>query len=175
MLGLLTIATVAVTAAPAVAQPSGDTTVTFTVATSNLVIHVPASASLGSGFPGSTISGQLGTVQVVDSRAFLNATWTASVTSTSFTTGDRSPAETISNHEVDYWSGLPTAVTGLGNVIPGQPTAADAQSLDVPRTAYSKTTGSGDNSVSWNPTLVIGIPAVAVGGLYSGTVTHSVA
>ncbi|GAB2942518.1 hypothetical protein GCM10027280_33880 [Micromonospora polyrhachis] len=159
---------------PATAQPSGDTVVTFTVATSNLVIHVPASVNLGSGFPGSTISGQLGTVQVVDSRAALAATWIASVTSTAFTTGSGTPAETISNQNVDYWSGMQTASTGTGTLLPDQPTAADAVSLDVPRTAFSKTTGSGDNTVSWNPTLEISVPATAVGGLYSGTVTHSV-
>ncbi len=31
------------------------------------------------------------------------------------------------------------------------------------------------NSASWNPTLVISVPAAAVGGLYSATITHSVA
>ena len=168
-------ALVVTTASPAAAQPSGDTVVTFTVATSNLVIHIPSSVSLGSGFPGSAISGKLGTVQVVDARAILQATWVASVTSTSLSTGAGTPEETISNHEVEYWSGLQTASTGTGTLVPGQPTAAHAVSLDVPRTAFAKTTGSGDNSASWNPTLEINIPATAVGGLYTGTVTHSVA
>lgn len=169
-------ALVAVAATPAGAQPSGDTTVTFTVATSNLVIEVPSSINLGSAFPQSTLTGQLGNVRVVDSRAAAAATWTASVTSTSFTTdnGD-DPSEIIDNNAVFYWSGPAVATTGTGTFVPGQPTQADRRSLTVPRTAFSKTSGSGNNSATWNPTLEIEIPLGAIGGLYVGTVTHSVA
>jgi len=39
----------------------------------------------------------------------------------------------------------------------------------------SHTTGSGANSVSWNPTLTIAVPSGAVAGTYTGTVVHSVA
>ncbi|MFJ8075564.1 hypothetical protein ACIQ7Q_16890 [Streptomyces sp. NPDC096176] len=168
------IAVVGAAPLPAVAQPSGDTTVTFTVATANLTIEVPSSRDLGSGFPGQTVSGQLGTVKVIDQRAAANATWTASVVATQFDTGTDDPTETIPPNLVDYWSGPATATTGTGNFVPGQPTRADRVSLERPRTAFSKTSGSGNNSASWNPTLEITIPQDAVGGLYSGTVTHSV-
>jgi hypothetical protein len=30
-------------------------------------------------------------------------------------------------------------------------------------------------SAAWNPTIVVNIPAAAVAGTYSGTITHSVA
>jgi hypothetical protein len=39
----------------------------------------------------------------------------------------------------------------------------------------SLTAGVGNNSAAWNPTLVVTAPAAAVTGLYTGTVTHSVA
>ncbi|MFJ9847707.1 hypothetical protein ACIRYZ_46300 [Kitasatospora sp. NPDC101155] len=58
---------------------------------------------------------------------------------------------------------------------PGQATAAQAQSLNVSRTAYSLTGGTGNNSATWNPTLVVAIPASAVNGTHTGTVTHSIA
>jgi hypothetical protein len=32
----------------------------------------------------------------------------------------------------------------------------------------------GDNTASWNPTVAINVPASAVGGTYTGTLTHSV-
>ncbi|MEU2109949.1 hypothetical protein [Streptomyces sp. NPDC019507] len=164
-----------VTSLPAAAQPSGDTTVTFTVSTSNLTIEVPASDNLGSAFPGQTITGQMGTVTVMDQRAAANATWTASVVSTQFDTGTDEAAEVILPNLVTYWSGQATATTGSGTFVPGQPTRGDRVSLNQPRTAFSKTSGSGNNSASWNPTLEITIPQDAVGGLYHGTVTHSVA
>ncbi|MGW7359682.1 hypothetical protein ACWGI0_24385 [Streptomyces sp. NPDC054802] len=168
------VAVVGAASLPAVAQPSGDTTVTFTVATANLTLEVPASRDLGSGFPGETISGQLGTVKVIDERAAAEATWTVSVVSTQFDTGTDSPAEVVVPNLVTYWSGPTTATTGNGDFVPGQPTRADRVTLNQPRTAFSKTSGSGNNTASWNPTLEITIPQDAVGGLYSGTVTHSV-
>ena len=50
----------------------------------------------------------------------------------------------------------------------------EPEHLDL-MTAMSLTGGAGSNSASWNPTLVVNVPAAAVAGTYSGTVTHSVA
>ncbi|MGS2645632.1 hypothetical protein [Streptosporangium sp. LJ11] len=155
------------------------TTVTFTVtAAGGLAITVPnGPVSVGGGAPGDQISGPLGAVTVSDSRAALDATWVASVIAapTGFTTGNETAPETIPAGDARYWSGPGTATTGTGNFVPGQANAAAAQSLDVSRTAFSKTTGSGNNSATWNPTIVINIPAQAVIGTYTGTVNHSVA
>lgn len=171
----IAVALVGAASQPAVAQgPSGDTNVTFTVATANLTIEVPASRDLGSGFPGQTISGQLGTVRVEDERAAADATWTATVVSSQFDTGSDEPTEVVVPNLVNYWSGPATATTGNGAFVPGQPTRADRVSLEQPRTAFSHTSGSGNNSAEWNPTLEISIPNEAVGGLYEGVVTHSV-
>ncbi|WFE37161.1 hypothetical protein [Micromonospora sp. WMMD998] len=162
-------------AAPAAAAPSGDTIVTFTISTANLDISVPPSVNLGAVFAGSTVTGQLGNVTVTDSRSALSATWTATVSSTAFTTGGGTPSETVLPNLVEYWSGPAISTTGTGTFVPGQPTSADAVTLNLPRTAFSKTSGSGNNSATWNPSLRITIPADAVGGTYTGVITHSVA
>lgn len=150
---------------------------TFGVSTGLLSITVPATANLGSGAPGTAISGQLGTVTVSDQRGALLGSWTASVTSSNFTTGNASAAETISAGAVSYWSGQSTANSGLGAVVPGQANAGAATALSstTPITAFSKIVGVGSNSTSWNPTLIVNVPAAAVAGTYTGTVTHSVA
>ncbi|WP_250564517.1 hypothetical protein [Sphaerisporangium fuscum] len=159
------------------ASTTCPTTVTFTVtAPDSLTISVPnGPVNIGSNTPGNQITGQLGTVTVSDQRAALTATWTATVSATSFTTGTGTAAETIPASSVAYWSGPATATTGTGTFVPGQANAAAAVTLDQPRTAFSKTTGSGDNSASWNPTLIVTIPAQAVAGLYTGTINHQVA
>ncbi|MFE3903760.1 hypothetical protein ACFXPY_26490 [Streptomyces sp. NPDC059153] len=35
--------------------------------------------------------------------------------------------------------------------------------------------GVGDNTATWNPTVAVDVPAGAVGGAYTGTLTQSVA
>jgi hypothetical protein len=174
--------TATVLAAPAEADtcpPSTTcpTTVNFTVSSGvGLRIVVPdGPASIGTGEPGDPISGQLGFVTVSDDRAALNANWLASVSATGFTTGGGTAAETIPNSRVSYWSGPATATSGDGTPVPGQPNPASAVVLNETRPAFSKSTGSGNNSATWNPTLVIDVPAAAVAGTYSGTVSHSVA
>ncbi|WP_067177812.1 hypothetical protein [Microtetraspora niveoalba] len=155
-----------------------STTVTFTVTAPNgLTISVPdGPVSVGSGVPGGQISGHLGAVEVSDQRAALTATWTASVIAAAgFKTGGGTAAETVPTTAVLYWSGAATSTTGLGTFVPGQADAAAAQSLDVSRTAFSKTTGSGVNTAIWNPTVVVNVPAAAVAGVYTGTINHSVA
>ncbi|WP_285745066.1 hypothetical protein [Lentzea sp. NBRC 105346] len=160
------------------AGPAGaaDTTTTFTVTGGALLITAPATADLGSGGPGSPISSALGAVTVTDGRALLAPTWAATVTSGDFTTGGATADETIANTLVDYWSGPATATTGSGTTFaPGQANAAAAVPLSETPTAFALTAGVGNNSATWNPTLVVNVPAQAVGGLYTGTVTHSMA
>ncbi|WP_036377074.1 hypothetical protein [Micromonospora sp. ATCC 39149] len=161
-------------ATPAAAQPSVDTQVTFTVATANLTIEAPSSVNLGSAFPGQRLRGPMGPVTVRDQRAAATATWTAMVVASDFRTGTGEPTEIIQAQLVEYWSGPATATTGTGTFVPGQPTEAQRVTLNQPRVAFSKTSGAGNNSATWNPTLEISIPSDAVGGLYTGTVTHSV-
>ena len=167
----------AVVVSPANAATSGTTTTTFTVAASGtgLAITVPATAVLGTGNPGGTITALLGAVQVTDSRAVNPAAWTASVTSSDFTIP--STTNTIPATLVDYWSGPTTATVGSGTFTPGQPNSGSRAPLNNSTllTAMALTGGAGSNSATWDPTLVVNVPAAAVAGTYSGTVTHSVA
>jgi hypothetical protein len=163
-------------AGSAYAATTGNTTTTFAVTGGALSITVPPSTvSLGSGTPGTQITAQLGAVQVTDARALLAAAWTGSVAATSFTTGGGTGPETVSNSAVSYWSGAATATSGSGTFTPGQANTAAAVTLASSRTAFTLTSGSGSNSATWNPTLIVSVPAAAVVGTYTGTVTHSVA
>ncbi|WP_208647957.1 MULTISPECIES: hypothetical protein [Streptomyces] len=157
-------APVASHAAGPVAQPPGT-----------LSITVPAGVNLGSTFPGSSLGRPLGEVVVTDRRSGQSDTWTATVAASDFTTPGGGAARQIPRSRFSYWSGQATSTTGPGTRVPGQPTSAQAQSLGVPRTAFSKTSGHGNSTTAWQPTLIVAVPADAVGGTYTGTITHSVA
>lgn len=161
-------------AGPAVAATSGSTATTFTLTGSALSISAPSTKDLGGGAAGGKITAALGTVTVDDQRAALDAHWTATAVASSFTTGGGSAAETVPATAVTYWSGAATATTGLGVPAPGQLLAAGAVAIDSAKTAFSYPVASGNNSVSWSPTVVINVPATAVAGAYAGTITHSV-
>ncbi|MFI6789543.1 hypothetical protein ACIBG4_19680 [Nonomuraea sp. NPDC050383] len=140
-----------------------------------LTITVPASVDLGSAALGATVNALLGTVTVSDSRAGVPP-WTATVSATSFTTGAGTPAQTITTADVSYWSGPATAASGGGSRAPGQATAAQKAALTAPVTAFTgRKAAVTTQTTSWQPTLVITVPASAVAGAYTGTVTHSVA
>ncbi len=175
--GAAAAAMVGFLAAPAAAAPTDTTTTTFEVLAGTLDIVAPAAADLGDGAPGGIITGQLGTVTVTDSRGATDASWVASVTASVFQTGGGSPPETILPEEIDYWSGPSTASTGDGTFTPGQATAGDAHPLSsvTPLTAFTHCGGTGGNTASWNPTLVVNVPLDSIAGVYTGTVTHSVA
>ncbi|RZT81478.1 hypothetical protein EV382_4757 [Micromonospora violae] len=175
--GAAAVAMVGFLAAPAAADPTDTTSTTFEVLAGTLDIVAPATADLGGGPPGGVISGQLGTVTVDDSRGEADASWVASVTATVFQTGGGSPPETVLPEEIDYWSGPATATTGDGTFTEGQTAAGDAQPLSsvTPLTAFTHSGGTGGNTASWNPTLVVNVPLDSIAGVYTGTVTHSVA
>jgi hypothetical protein len=160
----------AMPAARAAAQAAGDsaTTVTFAVTSGLLTISTPTASNLGSGAPGSTISGPLGTVTVTDNRALLNASWTVTASSTNFTTGTGTPAETIPAGDASY---APGTVTTTGTITT---TASDITLSNSPQTVVVGSSGSGDNSASWDPTVSVAVPAAAVNGTYTATLTHSV-
>jgi hypothetical protein len=161
---LLSAALVAAVAGPANAA---DTTVTFSLAGDGLSISAPTSVDLGSASAdAAAVSGSLGTVTVNDQRGQMAAVWTVTVSSTSFTTGGGSTAETIPAGNVTYTPGLRTA----GNAV----LVPTAGLLNLPLPAIAAT-ASGNNTASWQPTVSIALPAQgAVAGDYAGTITHSV-
>ena len=84
-------------------QPS-TTTTALEVLVGTLDIDARPPPDLGDGAPGGTITGQLGTVTITDSRGAANTSWVASVTATVFQTGGASPPETILPEEINYSS-----------------------------------------------------------------------
>ena len=154
---------------------AGDTTTTFSVTSGSLAVSAPASKALGTGAAGTSVTAQLGDTTVTDARAALLGSWTATVVSSAFTATVSGQTQTIPATAVSYWSGLATATTGLGVPVPGQALAINAVAIDTAKTAFSKAAGVGSNSTTWNPTVVVAVPAAAVAGDYTGTITHSVA
>jgi hypothetical protein len=170
---LTSTAASAAVSANASADPAA-TIVTFVVGSGELTITAPGTATLttGSGLPGTSISGGLGTTMVTDDRALLAASWTVSVSSTDFTTGgeDATSAQTIPADDVTYTGG---AFTPGGTISVSATPLTLTLSNDATSDVYG-TAGVGDNSATWNPTLDVAIPGTAVGGTYTGTVTQSV-
>jgi hypothetical protein len=187
-IALTPVAASAATAGPAVlvhlSSPSAadpDTTVTFTVTSGALSLTAPASVDLGSGAPGSTISGLLGgavagpSVVVTDDRALLTATWVATASASAWTTGGATPAETIPVSDVGYAVGAITTtgtITATGTNLPAGTGAGDLSGTAKP--VVTGSAGVGNNTASWNPTISVAVPAAAVGGAYTGTLTQSV-
>ena len=145
-----------------------NTTVTFTVTVGALTMTAPASANLGSGAPGTTITGAIGPVTVADNRALLTASWTATVSSTAWTTGGATPNETIPAADGVYTPGV---ITTTGTITAtGTPITLSGGATAV----VAGTAGVGNNTATWNPGIAVAVPAAAVGGTYSGTLTQSV-
>lgn len=161
---------VAVLAGVATPAHAADTTTTFSLTSGALSITAPTTATL-SNLAGSS----LGTVSVTDARGALLGSWTASVTSTDFTTGTKTTAETITKDNISYWSGAATAQSGTQVLAPGQPLDANKVTLALSRTAFSASGVTGTASASWAPTVTVTVPAAAVAGTYTGTITHSIA
>jgi hypothetical protein len=133
-----------------------------------LSITVPSDAggleSAANTIDGSTISGQLGEVQVTDARSG-TADWVASAISTPFAPPS-GPAIAASN--VGYTTGTITKV-GTATYTANDPADLTAVSAVVTATGIA-----GDNSATWNPTINVAVPGGTLTGTYSATITHSV-
>jgi hypothetical protein len=154
--------------APAPGGPSADTTVTFAVTTGALTITAPDAADLGSGAPGTDIVHEIGTVLVTDDRAALSAHWNATASATDFKTAGGTTPETIPATDVDYAPGTITTTGGI------TATPHDITLDHEPQLVVAGTAGVGNNTASWDPTLTVHVPAQAVVGTYTGTLTQSV-
>ena len=171
--GVVALGASALALATAIPASADDTTVTFTLTGGGIDISAPASVSLGSS-SGSAFSGQLGAITVTDGRNAADASWEASVTSTDFTTGGATTVETLgAADDVAYWSGAATSTTGNGTFVPGQDAVGDAAPIAF-NVAFVHVDGTGNNSATWNPTVVVTPRGDSVAGTYSGIVTHSV-
>ncbi|MEU1286968.1 hypothetical protein [Kitasatospora sp. NPDC005856] len=149
--------------AGAASDPS--TTVTFTVTSGALSMSVPVSSTLGSGAPGTQVSAPLGPVTVTDDRALLSASWSVTVSETDFANGP----STVPATRATYTVGSVTT-TGVITATPTNVTLSNS-----PQVVVTGSAGVGDNTATWDPTISVALPAGAVGGTYTGTLTHSVA
>jgi len=62
----------------------------------------------------------------------------------------------------------------LGTDFACAPDSSGAVNLTAGRVAFSLTGGSRVNAASWNPHLSVQVPAAAIGGTYTATITESV-
>lgn len=160
----------AAAAAPAAASQSAVSSATVTLQGGGLSITAPSDAgNLGSSsnsVGAVTISGQLGQVQVTDSRgAPAGSGWTATAISTAFTP-PAGPA--IGAGYVGYTAG-PITKVGTATYTAENPTTLTGVSPVVSATAIT-----GNNTASWNPTIHVAVAANMAAGVYSATITHSV-
>jgi hypothetical protein len=162
-------------AGSASAATSGGTTVTFQITAGPLAITVPASTvALATGTVNtgaSSASGQLGSVTVNDTRGLLVNSWTATITTTTFTTGAGATSQTVATSAIAYTSGAATSTSGLGSFVP----TLTATTIGSTVTGASWSGLAGNDSATWNPTITFTLLSSQVAGLYSGTITHSVA
>ena len=157
----------AVTALPAL-PATAATPASFTLTTGTLSISAPTlSVSLGSEVASAlatTMSGQLGSVTVTDQRGG-TTTWTASVISTAFTP-TAGPADPASN--VSYAAG---ALTDSATVVATAVNVTDLTGVSTVVTGAS----TGISTTTWDPTISVIVPADFAPGVYTATITHSVA
>ncbi|PKW26548.1 hypothetical protein [Phycicoccus duodecadis] len=135
-------------------------------------LSISASADAGNigtqsnGIGAVTVSGQLGSVQVTDSRgAPAGSGWTATAISTAFT---QTAGPSVGAGAVGYTAG-PISTVGTATYTANDPSDLTGVSAVVTATAIT-----GDNTASWNPTIHVAFPAGGVAGVYLGTITHSV-
>jgi hypothetical protein len=147
-------------AVPAFAATAADTPVTVVITAGTLGISAPtASVLLGTtsaNASAQTVTAQLGPVLVTDNRAGI-AGWVATAGATAPSDGTGIPTSAMA-----YTPGN-TTVTGI-----------NLASMATQGTVETATAVTGDNTATWNPSIVVTVPAAAVAGTYSATITHSV-
>ncbi|MET8438893.1 hypothetical protein ABZV61_40745 [Streptomyces sp900116325] len=155
---------------PASADQSGTTPVTLSITTGTIDITVPTGpVSLGTVAASSspqTVSAQLGNVTVADNRGGTTG-WVVTANGVDFT-GPQSIS--VSAPGSSSYNTPPATVTGNAIV-----TASNLDPLYPPGPVQTATSVSGINSAVWNPTISVTVPADALAGTYSSTITHSVA
>jgi hypothetical protein len=169
-LRLTTIAALTAVLSGATALPAGAATpTTFTVTGGALTISAPTASvslgSLGTSNTSGSVSGPLGLVTVSDLRGG-TTTWVASVISTAFTPIPANPA--VPAIDVSYATGT---ITQSANVVAAAVATTDLTGVSPVVNGAS----TGVSSASWTPTISVFIPANFAPGIYSGTITHSVA
>lgn len=152
---------------------AADTPVTFTLSAGSLSISAPTStatltpaSALSVG--GTSVTGQLGTTTVTDERGTALHSVTVTMSSGAFTHSDGTT--TIAATNATGYSGLATP-TGTAAAVPtatGQPLSGAGSTI------LTLTSVLGAGGASYNPTVSVAVPADAIVGTYTGTVTQTV-
>jgi len=148
-------------AGPASAE---DTTVTVEVTGGALTITVPATLALAA-VPASTtaqlVNAPLGTVEVSDLRGTA-AGWSVTAASADVVGSELGGAISYATDDATF--------TGAVAIV-----ATDVPVLSTTAAAVQTATATGANTGTWTPTIELTVPAGALAGAYSATITHSVA
>jgi hypothetical protein len=157
-------------AAPAIADQTATSQATITLEAGGLSITAPSDAgNLGTSsnqVGATTVSGQLGQVQVTDARdAPAGSGWTATAISTAFT---QTAGPSIGAASVGYTAGT------ISTVGTATYTANDPANLTGVSAVVTATAITGNNTATWNPTIHVTVGANMPAGVYLGTITHSV-
>jgi hypothetical protein len=80
---------------------------------------------------------------------------------------------TIPASNIAYASGDAAPDSTALALVPGQPAGTPAVPLTAAVTAFTGSGSTTDTAASWNPTIVITVPAGVGVGDYHGTITHS--
>jgi len=148
------------------AAHAADTTTTFELEGGSLIIDSPETANLGTADTGDdSLDGSLGENTVTDARG-VTLGWVANVSSSSFV---GSTGTTILASQAAY---APGDVSSDGIVTA---TAGDGGAMAAPQLAVTATEASGNNTATWTPQVTVTLPAEALAGVYTATITHSVA
>jgi uncharacterized repeat protein (TIGR01451 family) len=150
------------------ADPACSSTVT--IVPGELSISVLPSVALGPTGPGGATNGGLGTVQISDDRDLTNSSWTVTVSSTDFTTGNGTPAETIPAGDATYFINALGVTTGSATFTPTPVTVLSGTAQQI----VTASNATGDTTADWDPAIQVTVPAAAVAGTYTATITHSV-
>jgi hypothetical protein len=165
---LRTLATVAATGAILALVPVGSamadtTTATFTLTGGTLDVTAASSAALSDASTGAgSVTGLLGTVAVSDTRG-TTVGWAVTAGSSTFVDGSGSVSTSVS------YSANTVASTGIVTA-----ESEGATVIDTAATVVAGTDVSGNNTASYDPSLTVGLPASALVGDYTGTVTTSI-
>jgi hypothetical protein len=159
-------------ATSAQAANSGSTGLTFVINpyVGGLAIAVPslgAFAAIDTPETSTSVTLMLETVTVTDTRRSLGGlgSWTAFAQSTNLF----SQTDTLTANTFGYASGIHAQSGGAVTV-----TAQSRSSLDQPVGIEWGLSITGNDVVSWRPSLIVPVPALKTPGSYSGIITHSV-
>ncbi|HEX6359620.1 hypothetical protein [Actinophytocola sp.] len=150
---------------------AADTITTFTLTAGEFTISAPTgTVALGTATAKATAQTvgpfSLGDVTVTDARGGVLG-WTASAISSAFTGGSG-----LAPTAITYTPPVAT-VTPTGLAVLAAPTAkTDLTAVTAVQVASTVT---GPHTAVWNPTLTFAVPAGAIAGTYTATLTHSVA